>query len=144
MSPARQPPKEPGDGEPAPDHRPPVRVLVIEDDVLNMKLIRAVLKLEGYLVIEARDGEDGIARAREQAPDVILVDIQLPGMDGLTTTRLLREEVVPAEVPIIAVSSHAMSGDRDRALAAGCDDHITKPIDTRSFSDRISRHLPRG
>jgi len=93
--------------------------------------------------MESSSAEKGIQLAREHRPDLILMDIQLPGMDGLTATRLIREDSSISDIPVVALTSHAMQGDEDRALAAGCDGYITKPIDTRSFCDSILQYIKR-
>ncbi len=112
-------------------------ILVIEDNALNMKLVKSLLKIGNYTVLEAEDAETGIRVAREQKPDLILMDIQLPGMDGLTATRILKEDEAVNGIPIIALTSHAMDGDEQKALNAGCGGYISKPIDTRAFLQSI-------
>lgn len=116
-------------------------VLVIEDNLTNMKLMKSLLGLHGINVLEARDAEQGILIASIYSPDLILMDIQLPGMDGLAATRLLKQDSVLRETPIIALTSHAMCGDEEKAYAAGCDDYITKPINTRTFFSKLSGFL---
>ena len=113
-------------------------ILVIEDNELNMKLVRSLLKMENYSILEATDAETGIKLAREKNPDLVLMDIQLPGMDGLTATKILKSE---GEIMIIALTSHAMEGDDKKVKEAGCDGYITKPIDTRSFLQTVSDYL---
>lgn len=117
------------------------RVLVIEDNEQNLYLMRFLLGKNGLEVVEARDGAEGIARALELRPAAILLDIQLPVMDGYAVCAALRGEPSLAGVPIIAVTSYAMVGDRERVLAAGATDYIEKPIDPDTFVDRIRRHL---
>lgn len=117
-------------------------ILVIEDNELNMMLVRDLLKLEGYLVLEAYDAEKGLQLAREKQPAIILMDIQLPGMDGLKAARLLRDDPVLKKIPVVALTAYAMEKDRQEALAAGCKGFIAKPIDTRSFAVTISDFLP--
>ena len=109
-------------------------ILVIEDNELNMKLVRSLLKMNNYTILEATDAETGIKLAREKNPDLVLMDIQLPGMDGLTATKILKAE---GELMIIALTSHAMEGDDKKVKEAGCDGYITKPIDTRTFVSQI-------
>ncbi|MGB5618185.1 MAG: response regulator [Desulfobacterales bacterium] len=116
-------------------------ILVIEDNELNMILIRDLLELEGYRVIEAYDAERGLQIAREKKPDVILMDIQLPGMDGLTATRLIQKDPVLREIPIVALTAYAMEKDKKEAIAAGCIGFIAKPIDTRSFVNTVSKFI---
>ena len=113
-------------------------ILVIEDNELNMKLVRSLLKMNNYTILEAPDAEMGIKLARENKPDLVLMDIQLPGMDGLTATRILKAE---GDIMIIALTSHAMEGDDKKVKEAGCDGYITKPIDTRSFLQTVSDYL---
>ena len=105
-------------------------VLVIEDDPLNRKLVHALLTIGGYRVHEAGTAEEGIALAREELPDCILMDIRLPGMDGLDATRLIKQDPALQGVPVIALTAFAMSGDEQKAVAAGCDAYITKPLDS--------------
>ena len=113
-------------------------ILVIEDNELNMKLVRSLLKIGKYTILEAVDAESGIKLAREKNPDLVLMDIQLPGMDGLTATRILKED---GEIMIIALTSHAMEGDEKKVKEAGCEGYITKPIDTRHFLEQVSEYL---
>lgn len=108
-------------------------VLVVEDNDLNMKLIRSLLILGKYRVLEAGNAEDGLILARQSQPDLILMDIQLPGMDGLAATRVLKEDSSLRGVPVLALTAHAMAGDEQKALEAGCDGYIAKPVDTRNF-----------
>ena len=117
-------------------------ILVIEDNELNMMLFRDLLKLEGYLVLEAYDAEKGVQIAREKRPAIILMDIQLPGMDGLKATRLIKEDPALKKIPVVALTAYAMEKDRQEALAAGCIGFIAKPIDTRSFTAAVSDFLP--
>ena len=109
------------------------RILVIEDNEINMKLVRTLLKIGGYRVLEVRDAETGIEVARRDKPDLILMDIQLPAMDGLEATRLIKRDPEIQHIPVIALTSYAMQGDEKKALEAGCSGYISKPIDTRSF-----------
>ncbi len=116
-------------------------VLVIEDNELNMKLVRSMLQLRHYQVLEAGDAEDGIQVAREHLPDLILMDIQLPGMDGLEATRIIRNDSILSNIPVLALTSYAMQGDEQKAISAGCAGYIAKPIDTRSFLDNLAEYL---
>ena len=117
------------------------RILVIEDNKMNMKLVRSLLQLKQFEVLEAEDAEQGILMAQEYIPNLILMDIQLPGMDGLTATRIIKNNPALTHIPVIALTSHAMRGDDLKASEAGCDGYITKPIDTRRFIDNILRYL---
>ncbi len=116
-------------------------VLVIEDDQLNMKLMRGLLGLGGYRMLEAEEAETGLQMAAEHRPDLILMDVNLPGLDGLSATRRLKADPSLAAIPVIALTGLAMEGDREKALEAGCKDHITKPINTRSFLDSLGALL---
>ncbi len=116
-------------------------ILVIEDNELNMKLVRSLLELGGYKVIAVSNAEDGIAYLRSERPDLVLMDIQLPGMNGLEATRTIREEMGLKDLPVVALSSYAMQGDDQKALDAGCDGYITKPIETRYFLKTIGGYL---
>jgi two-component system cell cycle response regulator DivK len=104
-------------------------ILYIEDNEDNLYMLSRRLRKRGYEVVTAMDGEAGIAKAQETAPDLILMDLVLPVVDGWEATRRLKSIPATSAIPVIAVSSHAMSGDREQALAAGCDDYHTKPID---------------
>ena len=116
-------------------------ILIIEDNELNMKLFRSLLQLQKYKVIEAENAEKGIQLTREHQPDLILMDIQLPGMDGLRATEMISTDEDLKDIPILALTSYAMEGDKEKALAAGCVGYIAKPIDTRSFSKIIAKYI---
>ncbi|MEE8441636.1 MAG: response regulator [Spirochaetia bacterium] len=116
-------------------------ILIIEDDDLDMKLVRTILQLEGYRVLEAGDAESGILKARTERPDLVLIDIQLPGMDGITAARTLREREGFGQIPIVAISSYAMRTDIENAMDAGFVGYVTKPIDTNTFPQVIAQHL---
>lgn len=118
-------------------------ILVIEDNAQNMYLMRFLLEKNGYTVQEAFDGAAGLALARAQAPLAILLDIQLPVMDGYAVAAALRKISSLAAVPIIAVTSYAMPGDRERVIAAGATDYIEKPINPDTFMSQIAPHLKR-
>lgn len=113
-------------------------VLIIEDNQMNMKLFRSLLAKTDYQIFEANDAENGIEMARTHLPDLILMDIQLPNMDGLQATRIIKQDSILSHIPIVALTSHAMLGDDQKAKEAGCDGYITKPINTRSFLSEIS------
>lgn len=117
-------------------------ILVIEDNEKNAYLVTFILEKYGYQVIQARDGESGIALACQHKPDLILLDIQLPGMDGYTVARELAKNAELRGIPIVAVTSYAMFGDRERILAAGCVGYIEKPIDPPKFMAEIEQFLP--
>jgi len=116
-------------------------ILVIEDNALNMKLVKSLLEIGKYRFLAAENAESGIQIARENHPDLILMDIQLPGMDGLTATKILKADQNVKAIPIVALTSHAMDGDDKKALAAGCDGYIAKPIDIKNFLVTISQYL---
>jgi CheY-like chemotaxis protein len=116
-------------------------ILVIEDNALNMKLVKSLLDMGMYRVLAAENAESGMQVARENHPDLILMDIQLPGMDGLTATKILKANQNLQAIPIVALTSHAMEGDDKKALDAGCDGYIAKPIDTKSFLTTIGQFL---
>lgn len=114
-------------------------ILVIEDDKLNMKLMRAILGIGKYRIMEAVDAETGLNLAREHSPDLILMDIQLPGRDGLSAARIIKRDPALKEIPVIALTSYAMEHDEEKAMQAGCAGYITKPINTRTFLDTMER-----
>ncbi len=114
------------------------RVLVVEDNEANMQLAVALLEVAGFEVLQATTAETAMVTARTAAPDVIVMDIGLPGMDGLQATRALKGDPVLRSTPILITTSLAMDGDRERAIAAGCDAYLTKPIDTRTFADAVA------
>ncbi len=116
-------------------------VLIIEDNELNMKLVRSMLQLAHYEIVEAQNAEGGIELAREHLPNLILMDIQLPGIDGLDATRIIKKDPKLAHIPIVALTSYAMQGDEEKAISAGCTGYIAKPIDTRNFLDILSQYL---
>ncbi|MEW6521507.1 MAG: response regulator [Thermodesulfobacteriota bacterium] len=113
------------------------KILVIEDNELNLKLVRTLLELADFSVLEALDAEQGITIARRELPDSILMDIQLPGLDGLTATKMIKQDPLLQRIPVIAVTSFAMESDGRKAQEAGCVGHISKPIDTRSFANQV-------
>ncbi len=117
------------------------KVLVIEDNENNLYLMRFILAKLGHLVIEARDGAAGVKLAKKNRPDLILMDIQLPVLDGYAATRLIREDPDLKDIPIIAVTSFAMLGDKEKALEAGCSAYIEKPIDPASFVKVLERFV---
>jgi two-component system cell cycle response regulator DivK len=120
------------------------KILVIEDNPANMKLACLLLRNAGHEVLCAVDAETGLTTARADHPELILMDIQLPGMDGLTLTRQLRDDRAYDDVIIIALTAYAMKGDEEKALAAGCDGYITKPIEPSALPVTIAEHLARG
>ena len=116
-------------------------VLIIEDNEKNLYLLKFLIEKLGHRVVDARDGQSGVEQAVAEKPDVILMDIQLPIMDGYETTRHIRLIDEFKETPIIAITSYAMVGDREKTLAAGCTDYIEKPIQPEDFMKRIQTYL---
>lgn len=120
----------------------PSRVLVVEDNSLNLKLVRDVLLHAGFDVVEARSGEDGIASALQYQPDLILMDLQLPGIDGTQAMRTIKGSTGGSQIPIVALTAFAMSDDRERALRDGFDGYLIKPISVRDLPRQITEFLP--
>jgi two-component system, cell cycle response regulator DivK len=116
------------------------RILVVEDNELNMKLLRDVLVVKGYRALEATTGEEAIALATEHAPDLVLMDIQLPDLDGVAALRRLRMDERTAAIPVLAVTAQAMQGDRERFLAEGFDGYVTKPVNVRELLGIVRQH----
>ncbi len=117
------------------------KILAIEDNEANLYLIRFILEENGFEVIEARTGTDGVEKAIKEKPDLILMDIQLPDINGLEVTRRIRASEANSDIPIIAVTSYAMTGDREKSLAAGCTGYIEKPINPETFMTDIEKYL---
>lgn len=122
----------------------PKKILVVEDNPTNMRVIRMVLRNKGYGLLEATDGEEALVVAMEGHPDLIVMDIQLPKMDGLEVTRRLRQTPEFKQTPIIALTASAMEGDREKIMAAGCDKYISKPVNTRQFPQLVAEMLQQG
>ncbi|PJZ24028.1 two-component system response regulator [Leptospira hartskeerlii] len=114
------------------------KVLVVDDNIVNLKLICELLELDAYEVLKAGNAEEALQVIENFSLDLILMDIELPGVDGLTLTRQLKERENTKNIPIIAVTAFAMKGDAQKAYGAGCDGYITKPIDTRKFTEQIN------
>ena len=119
----------------------PRRILVVEDNPLNLKLVRVVLQPAGYDVIEAQSGEEALRVAQEDPPDLVLMDLQLPGIDGTETLHRLRQGPLARDVPVIAVTAFAMAEDRQRAALAGFDGYVEKPISVRELPGQIEAFL---
>jgi two-component system cell cycle response regulator DivK len=117
------------------------KVLVIEDNPQNLMLAQLVLEKAGHTVLSAVDGAQGLELARQVRPDLVVLDIQMPGLDGLSVTRLLKQSPLTEGVKVLALTALAMKGDRERILAAGCDDYVAKPFSHIDLIDRISRLL---
>ena len=118
------------------------RILVVEDQEDNRQILRDLLGNAGYQMIEAETGEDGLAAAAAHKPDLILMDIQLPGLDGYAAPRRLKADPALRSIPIIVVTSYALSGDEAKARAAGCDAYVTKPFSPRQLLAKIKEYLP--
>jgi CheY-like chemotaxis protein len=121
-----------------------MKILYVEDNEDNIYMLEKRLKRAGYAVVIARDGTSGIALAQSESPDIILMDLLLPGLDGWEATRLLKAAAGTRHIPVIALSANAMSGDRERALAAGCDDYETKPVELPRLIEKIRALAPEG
>ena len=119
----------------------PKSILVIEDQALNRKVVRIVLQSEGYEVIEAINAAEALACLEANVPALILMDIALPGQSGEELTRQIKADPEKCSIPIIALTAAAMSGDRERLLKAGCDDYLSKPIDTQELLERVAHYL---
>lgn len=115
------------------------KVLVVEDNSLNRELLQAVLEAAGYTVLTAENAISGIEVAKRELPQVVLMDVQLPELDGLEATRLLLADAATAGIPVIAVTAHVKKEDEERSVAAGCVLHIPKPVDTRALPDIVAR-----
>lgn len=118
-------------------------ILVVDDNPTNLKLVSDVLEFDGYRILKATDAEEAQEIIMSSIPDLILMDIALPGMDGLTLTRQLKADERTQHIIIVALTAFAMKGDDDKARAAGCDGYITKPIDTRKLSESVAAYLAR-
>lgn len=116
-------------------------ILIVDDNAINLKLLRLTLKVEGYDVQTAVDAEQAMAVLAVFRPRLVLMDLQLPGMDGLDLTRRLKADPATRDAIVVAVTAYAMKGDEQRALDAGCDGYVTKPIDTRTLPDIVARFL---
>jgi two-component system cell cycle response regulator DivK len=121
-----------------------VKILYIEDNEDNLYMLSNRLARRGYEVVSARSGEQGIAMAASEAPALILMDLSLPIIDGWEATRRLKSEAMTRNIPVIALSAHAMTGDREKAIAAGCDEYDTKPVNLPRLLDKITTLLGRG
>jgi CheY-like chemotaxis protein len=117
------------------------KILLVEDNEMNLDMLSRRLRRQGYEIVTATDGKRGLTAAQAEAPDLILMDMSLPEMDGLEATRLLKADVNTRHIPVIALSAHAMVSDRHRALEAGCDDYDTKPVDFKRLVSKIESNL---
>jgi two-component system cell cycle response regulator DivK len=116
-------------------------ILIVEDNDKNMKLTRDLLRFHGFETIEATNAEDGIALAQDRKPDLVLMDIQLPGMDGVSALRELRQDAATAAIPVVALTASVMKEDRERFDKAGFDGFITKPISVKEFPDQVRGYM---
>ncbi len=113
-------------------------ILVVEDEPKSLKLLRDLLQISGYKTIEATDGEQGVKSAKASKPDLILMDIMMPVMDGLEATRILKADATTSNIPILALTSYAMSGDKEKILEAGCDGYLAKPLDIQELLKEVA------
>jgi two-component system cell cycle response regulator DivK len=120
------------------------KILLVEDNEMNRDMLSRRLERRGYEVIVAVDGEEGVARAKVDAPDLVLMDLSLPGIDGWEATRQLKAAEETRSIPVLALTAHAMAGDREKALEAGCDEFDTKPVDLPRLIDKIEGLLGGG
>ena len=116
-------------------------ILIVEDNELNMKLLDDILRLQGYKTAKSTDGSDAVDLTRSEHPDLILMDIRLPGLSGLDIARTLKADDDLKYIPVVAVTSYALEGDREKILGSGCDGYITKPISINGFLETVARHL---
>ena len=119
------------------------RILVVEDQADNRRILRDLLSSVGYEILEAVTGDEGVTLTASQHPDLILMDIQLPGIDGYEATRRIKADPALRHIPIIAVTSYALSGDDAQALAAGCDAYVAKPFSPRALLAKVRAYLPK-
>lgn len=117
------------------------KILVVEDNEMNRDMLSRRLERRGYEVIFSVDGEDGVARAQSESPDIILMDMDLPVLNGWEATRRLKSSPETSSIPVIAFTAHAMAGDREKALEAGCDDYETKPVEFSRLTEKIENLL---
>jgi two-component system, cell cycle response regulator DivK len=120
------------------------RILIVEDNEKNMKLVRDVLQATGYRTLEATTGEEGVELALSQAPALVLMDVQLPGIDGVEALERLRQNERTASIPVLALTAQAMSGDLERFLEAGFDGYLAKPVDVGELIETVREHCDRG
>lgn len=119
-------------------------LLIIEDDARNRKLLRSVLEVHGYRCLEAVNGREGVEVAKQHLPDAILMDIQMPVMGGIEATRRLKNDPRTREIPVLALTSHAMNSDKERITAAGCDGYLAKPLNLNEVLHQLQRYLAVG
>ena len=119
-------------------------VLYIEDNFHNRRIVNKVLASRGFTVVEAEDGEKGLEMVRAMRPPLVLLDITLPGMDGIEVVKNIKSDETVQYIPVIAVTASAMRGDKERFLEAGCDDYLSKPIQVSELIDMVEKHYPHG
>lgn len=119
-----------------------ITILVVEDNDMNMELVEYLLEEGGFAIMKAASGEEALALTERCVPDLVLMDLHLPGLDGLSVVRRMKDDSRMRSIPILALTAHAMRGDRERFLDAGCDGYISKPIDVKTFMAAIRSHLP--
>ncbi|MFA5157173.1 MAG: response regulator [Candidatus Omnitrophota bacterium] len=117
------------------------KILVVDDNEQNRLLMSDILQYRGYEIFQAEDGEKGVGMAREFKPDLILLDMQMPGIDGFTAVKMLKDDPLTKDIKIIVVTSLAMKGDKEKIIALGVDDYIAKPIDTRQFPVLVEKYI---
>jgi len=120
------------------------RILLVEDDFMNMRLAEHVLETEGYTVVKAATGQEALKQIESTPPDLILMDLQLPDIDGMALVRILREKAMTRDTTILALTAYAMKGDRERILQIGCNGYIAKPINVQKFINTVRRYLGPG
>jgi len=116
-------------------------ILIVEDEPKNLILLRDLLQVSGYSTIEATDGKQGVELAKSKKPDLILMDIMMPVMDGLEATRILKADATTSNIPVVALTSYAMKGDEERILKAGCDGYLSKPFDIKELLKQVTEYL---
>ncbi len=116
-------------------------ILMVEDEARNLTLLRDLLQVSGYRTIEATDGEQGVELAKASKPDLILMDVLMPKMDGLEATRILKADATTSNIPILVLTSYAMKGDKETILQAGCDAYLAKPFDIKELLQEVARFL---
>ena len=120
------------------------KILIVEDNEMNRDMLSRRLERRGYAIIVAVDGEDGVARATADHPDLVVMDMSLPGIDGWEATRQLKAAPQTSAIPVLALTAHAMAGDREKILGAGCDGYIPKPVDPQGLPGEVARYLQQG
>ncbi len=116
-------------------------ILIVEDEPKNLTLLRDLLQVSGYLTIEATNGKQGVELAKSKKPDLILMDVQMPVMDGLEATRILKADTTTGNIPILALTSYAMKGDEEKILEVGCDGYLAKPFDIQELLKQVAEYL---